>query len=95
MKAGYVDPDSMAGEIHALSVCEQPTLCAGLTQRRESSTQGGAGAALTVFWPEQAGERVPGVALFRHRQVSGEGYRLARVDLDRHTVMLNARRTQQ
>jgi hypothetical protein len=35
------------------------------------------------------------MTLFCDGQVGGEGYGLARVDLDRHTVMLDARRTQQ
>jgi len=33
--------------------------------------------------------------LFQYSQVRDEGYRLARVDLDRYAVMLDARRAQQ
>jgi len=35
------------------------------------------------------------MTLFRDGQVGDEGYGFARVDLDRHTIMLDARRTEQ
>jgi hypothetical protein len=95
VKAGYVDPHSVTGEVHALPVYVQPTLRTRLPQRREGSTQGGAGAALVVLRPEQTRERVSGMALSGYGQVGGEGYGLSRVDLDRHTFMLDARRTEQ
>src|SRR5215216_1559479 len=95
MKPGYVNPDSIVGEVHTLPVDAQPTLRSGFTQRREGSTQGGTGASLVVLRPEQASERVSGVALLGDGQVGGEGYSFARVDLDRHTVMLDSRRTEQ
>jgi hypothetical protein len=95
VKAGYVYPDGVIGQGHALPVGTQPTLRACLPERREGPAQGRAGATLAVFRPEQSGERVPGLALFRYSQVRDEGYRLARVDLDRHAVMLDARRAQQ
>src|SRR5215216_115832 len=78
MKPGYVNPDSIVGEVHTLPVDAQPTLRTGFTQRREGSTQRGSG-----------------VALLGDGQVGGEGYSFARVDLDRHTVMLDSRRTEQ
>jgi hypothetical protein len=95
VKPGYVNPDSVIVETHALPVGAQPTLGTGLTQRREGPTQGGAGATLAVFGPEQTGESVSGVALLCDGQVGGKGDGLARVDLDRHTVMRDERRTEQ
>jgi hypothetical protein len=95
VKPDYVNPDSGVVETHALPVDAQPTLRTGLTQRRKGPTQGGAGAALAVLGPEQTGESVSGVALLCDGQVGGEGNGLARVHLDRHTVVLDARRTEQ
>src|SRR5918994_4751115 len=95
MKPGYVDPDSVVVETYTLPVGAQPTLRTGLTQRRKGPTQGGAGATLVVLGPEQAGERIPGVPLLCDGQVGGESNGLARVDLDRHTVVLDARCTEQ
>jgi hypothetical protein len=94
VKLGYVNPDN-AVETHALSVGAQPTLSTSLSQRREGPAQGGAGATLVVLGPEQTGESVSGVSLLCDGQVGGEGNGLARVDLDRHTIMLDARCTEQ
>src|SRR5919112_3651324 len=94
VKPGYVDPDGVV-ETNALPVSAQPTLSTGLAQRREGPPKGRAAATLAVFGPQQAGERVPGVALPRDGQIGGEGCGLARVDLDRHTVVLDARRAEQ
>ena len=51
------------------------------------------GGAVLIVYP--GGERVSGVALLCDGQVGGEGDSLARVDLDLHTIMLDARRTDQ
>src|ERR671913_184463 len=95
VKSGYVDPDSVVVETYTLPVGAQPTLRTGLTQRRKGPTQGGAGATLVVLGPEQAGESIPRVPLLCDGQVGGEGNGFARVDLDRCTVVLDARRTKQ
>jgi len=81
--------------IHALAVDLQPSLRAGPAERREGSAQGGAGAGLVVFRPEQARQRVARVATAGDCQVGDERDRLSRVYLDRLAVVLDARRTEQ
>ena len=90
-----VDQDRVVVQVHVLPVRAQPTLRAGLPQRREGPAQGGAGAALAVLGPEQAGECVPSMSSARDGQVGGQRDRLPGVDLDRHAVALDARRTEQ
>src|SRR3712207_1252770 len=82
-EAVHVDPYLAQVQVHALAVDLQPTLRASPAERREGSAQGGAGAGLVVFGPEQPRQRVACVAPAGDGQVGDERDGFSRVYLDR------------